>query len=752
VKICPMCGSDVLGAQPGAKCTSCGANLDETPQAATDATPEGRAAGSGVQPPKELDDSAPIMRSDDLEVVQAGHAFWTENRERDEEDTDPTGSFAKDAKAPSETAAEPAAQDAEKAPRPSTIFTAESTNADAPSLAELARRRKALLSDAAFADAAGSTSEIRHDHVTAPAATPASDKKQDDAEEPRSVEHSTTAEASKVTEESATPEAPRAMEAPRTVEVIRTINLTGTEKTTASNRTTDPDETQPAGIKTDPEIVAQAAQTTATTQAARAAGAPVVAKSPDIAFIDDNRLAIPGARWSSGDKVVISGRTYELRRKINKYPVTPREMLIGTGTFLVGLILAWMISAGGKDPTSAVFGVVREAESGKLLPGVTVALEENNRTVESDPSGLFFVNDLKGGIYTMVATDPIYGSTRKAVTVAGDATSVTIDLERPQPAEPPSQPQATRRPQRPASTASVEQEESAANKGSELIVEAPVSNARVFLDGKLLGVGNARYSDIEPGKHKVEVTHDGFQSWRQTIRFASGETMRIKADLQPVREPEPVQVSADEYAAQGRKFIEARNWKLALEQFEAALSQEQRPQFYAWRAEAFVGLKDLHHAEADFLQAVYLFRQSNQSSRLDGLLERAVLVVPASAPLWQARGDYLYSQRKLTDAEKCYRRALELGGDQVAILTAIGLTQYAGGSFDAAFQSWTQADESSGGVDPHLAGYLALVSARLQYRTSCRDAVRRLMSFPDVLTQFRAHPDWDKVQRLSGQG
>jgi Flp pilus assembly protein TadD len=117
-----------------------------------------------------------------------------------------------------------------------------------------------------------------------------------------------------------------------------------------------------------------------------------------------------------------------------------------------------------------------------------------------------------------------------------------------------------------------------------------------------------------------------------------------------------------------------------------------------------------------------------------------------------AYADYLFSHRKLRDAEKNYRKALQLGGDQVKAYTGIGLAQYAGGSFDDAVKSWSEADVASGEVDPHIAGYLALANARLQHRASCRNAVRRLEQFPDVLAQFRSHPDWNRVQRLTGEG
>ena len=173
----------------------------------------------------------------------------------------------------------------------------------------------------------------------------------------------------------------------------------------------------------------------------------------------------------------------------------------------------------------------------------------------------------------------------------------------------------------------------------------------------------------------------------------------------------------------------------------------------AWiRADAHAGLKQLAQAERDFLSAVALFQRGGESSRLDDVLSRAVLVVPASSDLRMAYGDYLYQHRKLRDAEKNYRRAIDMGGDPVRAYTGVGLAQYAGGGFDEAVTSWERADAGSGEVDSHLAGYLALAHARLQHRASCRSYVRRMADAPDVIERFRAHPDWDRVQRLTGEG
>jgi hypothetical protein len=65
---------------------------------------------------------------------------------------------------------------------------------------------------------------------------------------------------------------------------------------------------------------------------------------------------------------------------------------------------------------------------------------------------------------------------------------------------------------------------------------------------------------------------------------------------------------------------------------------------------------------------------------------------------------------------------------------------------------WRQADDLAEGADARVAGYLALAHARMQRRASCRDAVRRVVLDPRALDEFRAHPDWAKVRKLTGEG
>jgi hypothetical protein len=621
-----------------------------------------------------LDDTSPINPAADLELVTRGNAYWTENRPEaakpadDEEKTEVSPTATDKAKA----------KDSKPSKAQAAIFEREAPSGHAPTLAELASKRREEMGSASR-----STSESARSKPGSKAGSRSSEK--------------------------------------------------------------DPDDTDPEGLQTPKDKISGAASFPEQSVS-------VVSRSLDVAFIDGHSLFIPGATWTSGENLVVQGKTYQLKRKSTKYPISPQLAGYIGGGFAAGCLLTWMLLSGSAAPSGNIFGLVREAGTGRLLSGVTVAIEDAGKTSQSDPTGMFSFEELREGIYTLVATDPIYGKQRRTVTVSHGTASIMLDLEREAVAvvEPPKREPVKPKPQPVVNE--TQNSEATANSKGELAVTASVANAKIYIDGKMLGVGNAVYTGIRAGERVVRVEHEGFAPWTKSVNIKGGQTNRIEPELLAAEPLQPELLSPEQYAAAGRKQLEARQYAAAAEQFTLAIKGAQRGQFFAWRADAYVGMKKLQAAEGDFLAALALFKQTGEANKLDAMLERAVLVVPASAPLRMAYGDYLYAERKLGDAIRSYQKALELGADDTKAQIAIGLAQYAGGSFEEANTSWTLADEASGGIDPHVAGYLALSNARLQYRASCRNAVRRLLDYPDVLRQFRSHPDWDKVRHLTGEG
>ena len=178
----------------------------------------------------------------------------------------------------------------------------------------------------------------------------------------------------------------------------------------------DADDTDPAGVET------------AASQPTPEPSVKVVSRSPDVAFIEGQQLLVPGVRWTTGESIVIQGKTFQLKRRVHKYPLSPKMAAYIGGSFVLGCLLMWLIATGDSAPNGHIFGAVREAGSGNMLPGVTVAIEDGGRTSESDPGGMFLFDELNDGIYTLIATDPIYGKQRRTVTVSGGTASIMLDL------------------------------------------------------------------------------------------------------------------------------------------------------------------------------------------------------------------------------------------------------------------------------------------------------------------------------------
>jgi serine/threonine-protein kinase len=75
-----------------------------------------------------------------------------------------------------------------------------------------------------------------------------------------------------------------------------------------------------------------------------------------------------------------------------------------------------------------------------------------------------------------------------------------------------------------------------------LLVAGGQPNASISLDGQGLGSldGAGRYSgDVSPGNHTVEVAKAGFETKKQNMSFAAGNTVRLDASMKPL--PPPVQ-------------------------------------------------------------------------------------------------------------------------------------------------------------------------------------------------------------------
>ena len=69
-------------------------------------------------------------------------------------------------------------------------------------------------------------------------------------------------------------------------------------------------------------------------------------------------------------------------------------------------------------------------------------------------------------------------------------------------------------------------------KASVIVRAGPLRGGRILVDGKHVATLPERV-DLEEGKHEIEVTKQGFQPYRETVRVKAGETLEVDALLVP---------------------------------------------------------------------------------------------------------------------------------------------------------------------------------------------------------------------------
>ena len=105
-------------------------------------------------------------------------------------------------------------------------------------------------------------------------------------------------------------------------------------------------------------------------------------------------------------------------------------------TFLaafLGLVLALVPSTASAQATASIAGLVTDA-SGAVLPGVTVeaaspALIEKVRTVVTDGSGQYRLEQLRGGVYTVTFTLPGFNTVKREGLELAVRSSATVNAE-----------------------------------------------------------------------------------------------------------------------------------------------------------------------------------------------------------------------------------------------------------------------------------------------------------------------------------
>ena len=66
----------------------------------------------------------------------------------------------------------------------------------------------------------------------------------------------------------------------------------------------------------------------------------------------------------------------------------------------------------------------------------------------------------------------------------------------------------------------------------DLTVQSRPTGAKVFLDGKLIGMTPLSFPAVRAGEHAVRLEYDGYRRWSSVVRVVANEANRVTASLE----------------------------------------------------------------------------------------------------------------------------------------------------------------------------------------------------------------------------
>ena len=126
------------------------------------------------------------------------------------------------------------------------------------------------------------------------------------------------------------------------------------------------------------------------------------------------------------------------------------------------------------------------------------------------------VSDLAYGQHVVRVSRQGYVTEQRRVTLSARLPAQTVDVTL-KPTQPPAPARAARETNRFVGT---------------VVVESRPVGAKVFLDGKGLGVTPLSVPDVAVGSHVVRLEMSGYRRWSASIRVVAGERERVAASLE----------------------------------------------------------------------------------------------------------------------------------------------------------------------------------------------------------------------------
>lgn len=452
-----------------------------------------------------------------------------------------------------------------------------------------------------------------------------------------------------------------------------------------------------------------------------------------VAYFTKSFIQITGEQeLHEDDELTVNGRDYLLKRK-----KLSNKVLFGALAPIAAVLIFWIGALFVSDANTGegrVVGVVLDDNQQPVLLGASVRFPDIGKVYQANAQGFFKTDPMESG---SMRVEYLYDGQMVgrdyATVVDGQITTIVLfpnipeSESQPQAGKPEkstssvrasAQPSASTEPPTPKSSSS---ESSAAKKKrspskksstpqyAKLALEANVENAKLTIDGAVVGAGNLTYSKLEPGQHSYAVSKEGFATAEGSFKLEAGKTAALKIDLVPATAAAKRAVYDEKdfyYSAQNN--VQQGDFETAIEDLNQAIAKS--PSYvdaYTERARIYETQGQRRLAHDDYIRAAEILRFKRDYNEAISAYNQAVKIDSESIGAYLGRASLYLEKGQDIAALTDFDMVVRLDKRNVQGHIGLGEARYNQGAYGKAIDHFKDA-RSITPEDPAIHQYLML--------------------------------------------
>ncbi len=501
-------------------------------------------------------------------------------------------------------------------------------------------------------------------------------------------------------------------------------------------------------------------------------------KARGIAYYRNNIIQLAGKPFlHENDEIVVNEKPYLLKpKKIDKRLIYG---LVAAAVLVVMIGVVSLLVQGGIGGEGEIVGMVLDEYTQPYLEGAVVSIPSLGKKTRTNAQGFFHFEGVPTGTYKIVyqVSGDVYGEGNATVT-GGHLTMASFSewyygdyaqkknetAEQPVAGRPSAQPIAAKPdnssndsksnktpPKKSSSkTSSNKSSNTSANTQAygKIKLNANVDNAKIAVDGNVLGLGNNTYSKISTGTHTVIVSKPGYKDFKETVKLAKNDTHILHANLS--RSERTEKMTVEDYISRGRDAIRQNALRLAIDDFSRAIDKSPgNLDAYIERAEAYSAAGEDAKAAGDYVRIGEICRFNKDIDKSIDAFTKALKINDESAVAYIGRAGARLDKSEYRSALKDYESALDIDKYSYPALLGAGSCEYRLGDYKHAEKYFERAYKVNK-KDPYLYQYLMLTYLARDDISEMRETYSEFKTIanPAELASFKSSSRYEPIMRL----